>query len=370
MKNAVDIIESERTNLRELFKGPYCRSDNKNVVKLVLRCAELYLEKGFWYDLCHAEIRLVEAGLSDLLDQIRDCFHESGLTNRYYIKSPMIDLTLARLDMMQFFEEKQAELFKGLDEPNPDPLSQFTINEPIILSDADRFNKAKIPDYLEHPDQLVVQDERYLSVREDVVWTSLNDLRFIGSLFSIVWDVVFVAISINDLRKSQEEYPYVLMLSSGYGLSMLFFELLSCRIFLISCCRPSTHIDCIYPGIDLYFIQYIASIIAGVILLIPMFISKKFTSANSILIIQHFVSLFVPFFVSCCLFRWHQRVDRKFKWINLEFRNSCWWLIVRIIICVLFTPSVNGVQALICLALRTKAKSAFSRKTKQLGAKV
>ena len=60
LKFALSAIEAERTNLRDLFKNPYQRPEAENVLALILRCAELYLQEGQWYNLCNAELQLIE----------------------------------------------------------------------------------------------------------------------------------------------------------------------------------------------------------------------------------------------------------------------------------------------------------------------
>ena len=111
----------------------------------------------------------------------------------------------------------------------------------------------------------------------------------------------------------------------------------------------------------MYFIQYFASWIAGIIMMLSLFLYHR-SSSNvvCIMIMQHMLSIIIPIFFCPCIFKWHKRVDRKFKWVRLSFFQSCWWIFVQVIFCLLFTPGINGIQFIISTALKNSPR--ISRK--------
>lgn len=367
IKAAIESIEAERTAMRDYFTGQYQRPQSKQVVQLILRCSELYLDYGLWYDLCNAEVRLIENGNEDLLDNIKNCFHDSELTSRYCISSPIIELTLTRLQMMQFFDDKQRDIYKGPDPTARDPLSHFELALDDRPSEAQLLNSASIPDDFINPDTVIISDEDYLETRERYVWAVFKSFRFWGCLLSAVYYLIFCVVAIQGVTVEYTQMPWASALASGYGACMFVVEICSGRLFQIACWAPKSTIGCLYPGIEFYFVEYVASIIAAIILILCIILDKMANAPGvNVLIIHHFISVIVPFFFIPVFFKRYQRAERSFKWVRIKFFKSCWWTIVRIIFCVLLQPGINGVQTIIANSLRNKPKLKLFKKQKEI----
>lgn len=361
LKLAVDCIEDERGSMRELFNGEYQRPQSKKAVALVLRCSELYLDLGFWFQLTHADLRLKEKGESDeVIEAVKTCFHETNLTDRYSISSPIIELTLTRLEMMTFFEARQKEIYKGIAIMPDDPLSNFVVKTPDPPDEAELMNSSKIPDDPVTANSLLI-DEEYLETRELYAWSAYKSFRPLGSLFCIIWYIIFSAVSIQAVTVEYRSFPAASIFCSGFGLAMLCAEIASLRVCLIACFRPKSTINCIYPGIDFYYIQYFATCIAAVAIVLSLLIDKMSVSNGvNVLAFQMLISVIVPFCFIPCFFTKIKRVERKFTWTRTGFFTSKWWLVVKIVFCILFTPGIHGVQVLIASTLRNKAKTAVT----------
>jgi hypothetical protein len=106
ISRAIEAIEAERMCTKELFTGPYERPKSTQCLALLLRCSELYLEDGTWYELSHAEARLIENGHGRLLHDIRNVFKGTDQTDRSTIESPVIELPITRYELVKHFEEK------------------------------------------------------------------------------------------------------------------------------------------------------------------------------------------------------------------------------------------------------------------------
>lgn len=361
LKLAVDCIEDERGSMRELFNGEYQRPQSKKATALVLRCSELYLDLGFWFQLTHADLRLREKGECDeVIEAVKTCFHETNLTDRYSISSPIIELTLTRLEMMTFFEARQKEIYKGIAIMPEDPLSNFVVKTPDPPDEAELMNSSQIPDEPVTENSLLI-DEDYLETREIYAWSAYKSFRALGSLFCLLWYIIFSAVSIQAITIEHRPFPAVSIFSSGFGLAMLCAEIASLRVCLIACFRPGSTIPCIYPGVDFYYIQYIATWIAAVAIVLSLFIDKTSASMGvNVLVIQMLISVIVPLLFIPCFFKKFKRVDRKFTWARSGFFTSKWWMVVKIVFCIIFTPGIHGVQVLIASTLRNKAKTTNS----------
>jgi hypothetical protein len=351
---AVQVIEAERGEMCERFQDtPYQRPDSKHVTELILRCAELYLDRGTWFEICHGNLRIREKNIECLCDEIKGIFHSTGLTDRFPISSPIIELTLTRLEMMTFFKESDTRasthtLFEV------DPLSSYRITglQPA-LSDAELMNQAEIPEH--ELDALMISDEEYLQKREEFTWAVYRDFRCPSSIFCAIYLCILSALALNALIHSTREYPVAEALFVGYCMSMLIVELVSFRMCFIACLRPKVTIRFLYPGIEYSVIQLMAAIIGtlGIAISIPC---DKFQCTPMIMAfcLHHIVSLLAGLLCIPCFFRSHARVEREFTWIRVEFFNSCAWKLVKVIYFLLFTPGVYVVQMLIAYRLRNR----------------
>ena len=344
LKLAIDCIEDERGSMRELFDGTYQRPQSKKAVALVLRCSELYLDLGFWFQLTHADLRLKEKGESDeVIELVKTCFHETNLTDRYLIQSPIIELTLTRLEMMTFFETRQKEIYKGISIMPDDPLSNFVVKTPDPLDEAELMNASKMPDDPILPTSFLVSDEEYLVTREEYAWAAYSSFRPLGSLFCLLWYIIFSAVSIQAVTVEYKPFPAVSVFCSGFGLAMLCAEIASLRVCLIACFRPKSTIAFIYPGIDFYYIQYFATCIAAVAIVLTFFIQRTSVSMGvNVMAVQMLISVIVPFCFIPCFWNKLKRVERKFTWARAGFFTSKWWMVVKIVFCIIFTPGIHG----------------------------
>ena len=361
---AIEAMDSERASMRDLFTGPYERPASRQCVALLLRCAELYLEYGAWYDISRAEVRLIESGNGDNLKSIRNSFHKSGVTDRYSIESAVIELTITRLEMMKFFEFKQNELFKGIPSDEHDPLSNIELPSFQELNEAEKCSISSIPDDITSPTSLLVDDREYLDLRETCAWAAFREFRTVGSVFVILWFAIFTGLLVASLLMIHERYVVTECVSIGYSLCMLLFELISFRLCFGTCVKPKEP-NCLYPGYELYFIQYTASWIGGIAMLVSIFVFGQCQQPGAtIMILQHMVSVVLPIFFQCCFFTWHTRVERTFKWVRVGFFKSCGWKFVQALFCLLFTPGILGVQTIISSALRNRPSVKHTKHTK------
>ena len=354
VKLAIDAIEGERKHLRDEFTDGYIRPDSKNVVALIMRCAELYLQTGIWYDLSRANIRLADkTDQGDLLDDIKECFASPDLTERYVISSPIIELTLTRIEMIKFFENEQYENYKGPPIYEQDPLSQFKLPYSDSDDEVDRFNNTKLDKNYADLDNLVCDDNDYLEARENMSWSILRDIRVVGSIATIIYYLIFLGVAIYYLTESIIPIPYTLCACAGASGMMLIIEIASLRSCLAGCCMPDKDIDCIYPGLDLYVVEYIAAWIASIVMILLFVLEiDDYQLAIGIIIAHHTFSLIWPLITQCFFSKKNWRVGRKFKWPRVGFFASCWWGFYRVISFIFFTPSISGIQTILYSMLK------------------
>ena len=353
---ALECIEDERNSMLKLYDIDVDKPDGEDVQALIRRCAELYLDQGTWFKLSNASLRLPEKNVDrEKFEMIMWCFHETQQTNKLKVQAEIINLTLARVKMMSFFNEKQKEITLKNPYAEVDDLSKYTIKTSETKDSAQLMNESNLSDDDLKPSQLFLTDDDYLESREKYVWGTFKKFRPIGSVFSIIWYVLFTAFSIYSTTKEGRSFPVASTMSCGFALTMLLFEIASARVCLIACFRPKSTIDCLYPGIELYYIQYVASWIGSVAILIAA-VADKWPKHLSVTVmdIQIIVSCIVPFFFYPCFFETHKRLERKFRWARVGFFTSDGWIVVQVIFCLIFTPGICGVQMLIASALRNK----------------
>ena len=356
VKLAVDAIEGERKHLREMFTDGYSRPDSKAVVALIMRCAELYLQTGIWYDMSRAQIRLsgkVEEG-DDILSDLKECFASPDLTERYVISSPIIDLTITRIDMMSFFETEQYETYKGPEPGEHDPLAKISIPFDVSDDEVERYNKSQFDSQFNNIDDLLIDDNEYLEARENQAWAILKNLRCVGSLATIIYYAIFFCIAVYDATIAPG--PIIVAIPACFGTAIFnfIFEAVSFRT-CFSCCTPSKEIELLYPGLNLYVVQYIGNWAAAIFMCITILIdSDNITTELIVIILHHTIALIFPIVTQCFFFKKNQRVERKFKWIRYGFFGSSWWTFYKVLSCIFFTPSVSGVQTILYSALKNK----------------
>jgi len=355
----VDLIEAELTEMRDRCQNrPFVRPDSDHVVRLIVRCAELYLDRGTWFDLCHADLRLREKHSEYSRADIQGVFHETELTHLYPIESPIIELTFTRYDMMKFFQDQEDQILTGSSMYELDPTSSYKVveNRPTP-SQAEMMNQAEFPDG--EFDTMLMGDEEYLEKREEFIWVIYRNFRCPASIFCVIYFLIVTALSINEVVHANRRYPVPETLFTGYALGMLVVELASCRICLIACWRPKSTIPFIYPGLEYAMIQFLAAIIGPVIIAISIPADKARCGMLMVgLTVHHIGSLLASALCAPCFFRTHARVERQFRWIRIEFFRSCWWFVVRVVFFILMTPGVYGVQMMIIYRLRNKTSVA------------
>lgn len=361
VKKAISFIDQERANMKEMFSEPYQRPEEKNISALILRCSELYLSNGSWFDLSRAEVRVVESqDCKDInVEDLRDCFSDPSMTERLVIRNiPIIELTLARIDMMQYFKTKQEETFTGLNQANMDYTNKFKLPEMPYESEIDKFNNTNISEDFSDPDDLVIGDIEYLELREKTVWSVLSDLRFFGSLGCSVYFLVFFILNLVVILQAITPVHVTVLVGAGYCLLNLLIELFSLRACLIWCCKPKEAVGCIYPGFTLYVFQYCSTFVFCIAMLVSFFVFETSPTPLYILYvtIHCLVSLIWPLCTKCFLFQWHHRVERKFLWIRIRFFRGCSWKLYSILSIILLSPSVYGIQLLLVSALVDKPR--------------
>ena len=367
IKAALEAIEEERGSMRDMFETGYQRPHSKQVVSLILRCAELYLDYGLWYDLCHAELRLREKHLDDYVDEIRTVFHDTELTDRYSISSPIIELTLTRLEMMAFFNQKQEDIFIGVKPLTLDPLSHFELKVDEGVNEATTMNNADIPDDIRSPDDLMCDDDTYLLKREEFTWHVYRQFRPVGSLFCLIYYFVTFVVAVTEMGGYGNRYPVGPTMAVGFSLVMCLFEIASVRMCFIACARPKQKINCLYPGIELYFVQAVAAWIGGIAVVIGI-CADKFTASLGVIVLafHQLAALILAFCFLPCFFTWHKRAERSFKWVRIKFFESCAWIVVMLVFCVFLTPGIYEVQMMIAYNLRNKPTVGKMREQKKV----
>ncbi|EAY13781.1 hypothetical protein TVAG_467960 [Trichomonas vaginalis G3] len=352
---ALDCIEGERKLLKASFTGNYIRPESKNILSLILRCSELYLQTGIWFDMSRANIRLagLESGNDTFMEDVKLCFASPDLTERYVISGPIIELTLTRIEMIKFFEAEQIELYKGPEPGEHDHLADFKFPSEDTDDSADRFNEAELNEEFVNLDKMVIDDDSYLENREYMSWAILRNIRVIGSICCIIYYIIFLAITIYIGTTLHVTRSLPICACAGTGGLMLIIEIISLRTCLVACCRPKNPIDCIYPGLELYVTQYIAAITLSIIMIVVMCLNLKTKNIVLMVItIHHAASVIWPLITQCFFTKKHKRVERKFKWIRIKFFNSCWWMVYRLISFILFTPSVYGIETIFFAQLK------------------
>jgi hypothetical protein len=359
LKLGLELIEEERASMRELFTNGYSRPKSKRVVTLILRCAELYLDLGLWFDLCHGELRLREKHCDDQIDTLTEVFHETSLLDRYSISSPIIELTLTRIEMMSFFQKINAESICDAPINAVDPLSHFQLDgigdiEPACFL----MNTAEVPDAT-GLDNLNIGDTEYLRRRERYAWAYYRELRPVGSVFSLIYYAIFAIVAILDLTQSDSSIPVAASIATGFTTFIFASELISLRVCQIRSCRPTEPIPYLYPGVEFYFIQYTVAWMGSIAIWVAL-VLEEFESGDGLIVlaIQHVAALLAPWLAYPCLMTWHRRGERFFRWVRVGFFQSCWWTFVRVLFFLLLTPGVFGIQIIIASDIRNKAKVA------------
>jgi hypothetical protein len=357
LKLGLELIEEERASMRELFKNGYTRPKSKRVVTLILRCAELYLDLGFWFDLCHGDLRLREKHLDDQIDALREVFHETNFLDRYSISSPIIELTLTRIEMMSFFQRINTELICDAPTNAVDPLSHFQLDgigdiEPSCLL----MNTAEVPEDVNELQNQTICDTEYLRRRERYAWAYYRELRPVASLFSLLYYAIFSVVAIVDLSQSDDRLPVAASIATGFSTFIFASEVISLRLCQIRSCRPTEPIPYLYPGVEFYFIQYTVACLGSIAILIALILDKFESGLGvTVLTIQHIVALLAPWLCYPCMMTWRRRGDRLFRWVRVGFFNSCWWMVIRVLFFVFLTPGVFGIQIIIASDIRNKA---------------
>jgi hypothetical protein len=344
---AIQTIDAERNSMKPLFTGPYDRPPSGQCVALLLRCAELYLKYGTWFELSHAESRLIEGGYEQLVATIRPIFAQTQETDKCSIESPIIELTITRLELMRFFHDKQRDLYSGLPAIQPDPYANIAIDShPVTMRE--KYANYSAPNELTEISDYISTDREYLEAREMSAWEAFRSFCVLGSVFVFIWYIVFLTFSVLLLFAMNRLYPVTPCFAIGYSFGTLVSELLSCRVCSAVCsCRPN---------ICLYFVQYVASWVAGIAMIVWMILEDvyKDSVAFTVLAIQHIVSVILPLFCQPCFFVWHRRIERQFKWIRIRFFHSLWWIVVQIFFCLLFTPGILGIQSILAIGLKNR----------------
>jgi hypothetical protein len=358
IKIALVLLEEELHELQHAFATPYVRPPSEHSVALILRCAELYLDVGTWFTICHGDTRLRGKDTDASKDEIRTVFHDAEVTNRFVIQSPIIELTLTRFELMSFFKT-QNELFATeptLYEIDPGNDYHLTGVSPFPC-EASLMNSAEFNTEEREIESVLLSDEEYLQKREEVAWAVYRDFRWLGSIFCVLYFFIFTVIAFDELINSGREYPLAAAVATGYCLLMLLAEIGSIRICHIACLRPQNTIPFFYPGIEFYLIQYAAVWIGAIIVLIAVFADFDKAGTGLILFAFHqIIAIIAPLFCCLCFFRKHKRVDREFRWIRTGFFDSAAWIVVKVIFLVFLTPGVYGIQMLLANNLRNHAK--------------
>lgn len=352
---ALDCIEGERKLLKASFTGSYIRPESKNILSLILRCAELYLQTGIWFDMSRASIRLagMEQGNENFMEDVKLCFASPDLTERYVISSPIIELTLTRIEMIKFFEAEQIELYKGPEPGEHDHLANFKFPSEDTDDSADRFNEAEFNEDYVNLEKMIIDDDEYLVNRENMSWAILRKIRVIGSICCMLYYIVFLGITAYIATITYRYRDLPICACVGTSMLMLIIEVVSLRTCLVACCRPKSPIECIYPGLELYVTQYVAAIVLSIVMVVIMVLNLKETHlVLMIIIIHHAASMIWPLITQCFFTKKHKRVERKFRWIRIKFFNSCWWMFYRIVSFILFTPSIYGIETIFFAQLK------------------
>jgi hypothetical protein len=340
--------------MRDTFCASYERPESKHVLDLILRCSELYLTQGLWWDLCHGEIRLRERQTDEPLSRIRSVFYDANVGDRYSISSPIIELTLTRLEMMTFFRDKQEDMLARAQPIAMDPLSDFHVTLIGPIDEAEIMLNATFPGSITSPDSLALGDDEYLHYRENVAWAYFRSLRLIGSVFSLLYYGILAIIAIVELSNVERQLPVVECFSTGLTLFVVISEILSLRVCHVGSCRPN-EIPYLYPGIEFYFMQYIAVSFGEIVLFLAMLADKLECSTGSRFLAFHqLIALIAPWLLLPCAVERHRRGDRVFKWLRLAFFQSWAWLVVRVVFFVFLTPGIYGLQVLIAYNLKNK----------------
>jgi hypothetical protein len=218
-------------------------------------------------------------------------------------------------------------------------------------------NRATIPDAINGPECLVVCDDEYLEQRETFTWNYYREMRPIGSIFSILYYLIYAIVSLVAVSSVERSYPAGESVACGFCLFMLLAEIISLRLCHIGNWRPADPIPYIYPGVEMYFLQYIAAVLGAVIIIIVMIADGLKCDLGVIVLgIQHVISVIAPWFFLPCFLENHRRGDRVFKWVRLSFFRSMGWTIVRVLFFVFLTPGIYGIQVILAYDLRNKPR--------------
>jgi hypothetical protein len=354
LKTAIEIIESELHSMRNVLGVDYEPPESSRVASLILRCVELYLEHGLWFDLCHGEMRLHKTHNEDSMDQIRNVFREAEIGDRYLMSSSMIDLTLSRVEMMTFFHDRLEALTSTVYHFVVDPDSHYTISVESAETPADRLVHAAVSDSFDGPNSTILCDDDYLTQRENIAWVYYRNLRLVGSIACLIYYLLFSAVAFFHLITAERKIVIAESVAVGLGVFVVISEIASLRICHSGPCPPKAS-GILYPGVQFYLVQYLAASLGAVILIVAIGLDGSKCGLGVIVLgAHHALALIVPWCLWSCFVEKHRRGDRVFNWLRLSFFRSSKWLAVRIVFCVLLTPGVYGVQMIIAYGLRNR----------------
>lgn len=145
---------------------------------------------------------------------------------------------------------------------------------------------------------------------------------------------------------------------AGYFLSIALLEILSARMFLVCCCEPSQPIPVIYPGIQLYTVEWFAMFFFSFLIVIFGFIISL-SSGFMVMLFHNLISVIaIPLISKFIFFTSHIRVERDFQWIRSTFFQGIWWIIYTIVVLILFSPAWPGNYSIIATGLKNNARIA------------
>jgi hypothetical protein len=259
--------------------------------------------------------------------------------------------------MISFFQKVNLELISDAPMSAVDPLSHFQLGGIGDLEPACALmNTAEVPQEGDELKSLSVCDTEYLRRRERFAWAYYRELRPLGSVFSLLYYAVFAVVAIVDLVESESSIPVVASIATGFTTFMFASEVVSLRICQIRSCRPTEPIPYLYPGVEFYFIQYVAVWIGSISLVIAI-VLEEFDCGIGVIGLtgQQILALLAPWVCYPCLIKRHRRGDRFFRWVRAGFFNSCWWVLVRVVFFILLTPGIYAIQIIIAGDIRNTA---------------
>lgn len=142
--------------------------------------------------------------------QLQKVFDREGLTNRYMITGPIIEMTITRLEMMEYFAKKYEATYQPVDTDAHDILLEYDMGDDSSDEEFKYFVKCQYPKDFD-PSSMNCDDQDYLMYHNYLVWGTLKRMRVVTSFFTFLYNFIFGVVLMDHLLSLSQVHPFFLL---------------------------------------------------------------------------------------------------------------------------------------------------------------